>query len=84
MNDILEYVISELSKKYDTETINGEKCFITKNEVFKVSYIKGLGGIIAEYAESKGEAKKNRYEDGDVHKGDNAETILMEILSEIE
>lgn len=83
MNDIVSFLEEELSKIYEAQTINGISNFTTDDAIVRVSYVEGLGGIIVEYAENQSDAENNRYEDGDVHKGDDKEQILKEILEEI-
>lgn len=83
MNDIVSFLTEELSKLYEEQEINGILNFITDDAIVRVSYVEGLGGIIVEYAENQSDAENNRYEDGDVHKGDDKEQILKEILEEI-
>lgn len=83
MNDIVSFLTEELSKLYEEQEINGILNFIADDAIVRVSYVEGIGGIIVEYAENQSDAENNRYEDGDVHKGDDKEQILKEILEEI-
>lgn len=83
MNDIVNFLTEELAEIYEEQTINGILNFKTDDAYVRVSFVEGLGGIIVEYAESMSDAENNRYEDGDVHKGDDKDQILKEILEEI-
>lgn len=84
MNDILNHVMAGLSEKYDMEIVNDKEHFIVNDALIRVSYVKGLSGIVVEYAGNKEAAEHYMYEDGDVHTGDDADQILQEILEEIE
>lgn len=84
MNEIADYLNSELERKYHSVMIDGEKCFLANNAIIKITCVKGLDSIVVEYADNADEARKNRFEDGENFNIElGKEKILQRILEEI-
>lgn len=82
-------VTHELSKNFDIREINGEQCFYDDrtNNYFKVKVLpQCMNALVVEYADNLTEAKKNRFEDGDLFFVEDMTKFEMfnEIMEEIQ
>ena len=67
--------------------INDRDCFSrTDGMIFAVDFLLSFGALVIEYAENADEAKKNRFEDGDLFyiEDMDEETMYNSMIQEIE
>ena len=69
-----------VSHGFAKEMINSEINYVLHGKYRKAAFVKGLDGIVIEYANYVEEAQRNVYEDGDVYPLSLGET-LVDLLS---
>ena len=85
MLKLLEQLESRLSSKYEQITINSRNCFsMNDGTVVRLTGIPDYDSIVVEFAESRAEAEKNLFEDGDmISLKEGSETALFNRLLEV-
>ena len=77
---MLQEINDALEMRYKPVEINGTNCFLVDSFVVRIDTFQGC--LVVEYADSIEEAKRNMFEDGDLHEvNDN---VVEDIISEIE
>lgn len=63
----LQGLENRLKSRFEQIEINGRNCFILGNdEIIHLTGLTSFNAIVIEYAESKDDADKNMFEDGDL------------------
>ena len=87
MKSRIEAVESALSEIFEICTVNSRKCFATASGgVIAVAGIPKFNSLVIEYADSMEDAKKNRFEDGDMFPIDETalQPMIQSVIEEIQ
>ncbi|WP_455715428.1 hypothetical protein [Anaerosporobacter sp.] len=80
MQEIIEYVNQYMSKHYEENQIGNAICYLVDNGFVKISPVKSISSVVIEYAENKGDAENNLFEDSGMYEISLGKEKILELI----